>query len=163
MRLPHAGAHLPDTPSGAGKRFAVVVARFNGEITSPLLEGCLAGLREHDVSDEDIDIHHVPGAWELPQVVARLTRVATHDAIVALGCVIRGDTPHFDFVAGEAAHGLGAVARNSTVPVVFGVLTTETLAQAQERAFRDRGDKGWEFALSALHLAALSDAMGEST
>lgn len=153
------GAHLPDTPSGAGRRFAVVVARFNEEITSPLLEGCLAGLRENGVAEEDVDVHRVPGAWELPQVVARVTRTGIHNGVVALGCVIRGETPHFDFVAGEAAHGLGAVARASTVPVVFGVLTTDTLEQAQERAFRDQGDKGFEFALSALHLAALSDEL----
>ncbi len=163
MRLSHAGAHLADTPGGKDRRFAIVVARFNGEITSPLLEGCLAGFREHGVSDGDVEVVRVPGAWELPQIVARLTRAGHHDAVVALGCVIRGDTPHFDFVAGEAAHGLGAVARTSQVPVVFGVLTTDTLAQAQERAFRDRGDKGWEFALSALHLAAISDDLEGST
>lgn len=163
MRLSHAGAHLSDTPGGEGRRFAIVVARFNGEITSPLLDGCLAGFRDHGVSDADVEVFRVPGAWELPQIVARLTRTGHHDAVVALGCVIRGDTPHFDFVAGEAAHGLGAVARTSQVPVVFGVLTTDTLEQAQERAFRDRGDKGWEFAISALHLAALSDDLEGST
>lgn len=160
MRPSHAGAHVSEPPSGKGRRFAVIVAQFNREITSILLERCLDGFREHGVADGDVDVVRVPGAWELPQIAARLTKSATHDAVVALGCVIRGETSHFDFVAGEAAQGLGAVARGSVIPIVFGVITTETLAQAEERAFRDRGDKGWEFALTALHMASLSDELG---
>lgn len=144
---------------GSGKRFAVVAARFNPEITDSLLSGALARLARHGVTPEDIDVHRVPGAWELPQAVARLARRASHHGIVALGCVVRGETPHFDYVAGEAAYGLGAVARASAVPVVFGVLTTDTREQAERRADPEGMDKGGEVASAAVEMALLFETL----
>ena len=144
---------------GSEKRFAVVAARFNPEITDRLLSGALARLAGHGVAPEDVDVHRVPGAWELPQAAARLVRGAAHDAIVALGCVIRGETPHFDYVAGEAAYGLGEVARASSIPVVFGVLTTDTREQAERRADPKGMDKGGEVASAAVEMALLFDRL----
>jgi 6,7-dimethyl-8-ribityllumazine synthase len=146
------GTHLPAPASLPGRRFGIVVARFNAEVTEMLLEGCLEGLTDHGVGADDIEVLYVPGAWELPQTVQRAGRSGRFNAVIALGCVIRGETPHFDYVAGEAAHGLGHAARALDVPVIFGVLTTDSAEQAVERAGRDRGDKGREFALSALHM-----------
>jgi 6,7-dimethyl-8-ribityllumazine synthase len=140
---------------GAGLRFALVAARFHAPVTETLLERCLGGLREHGVAAGDIEIVRVPGAWELPQAVARLARAGRHDALVALGCVIRGETPHFDFVAGEAARGLAGIGARGECPVLFGVLTTDTEAQATERAHPDGQDKGREIALAALEMALL--------
>lgn len=140
---------------GAGLRVAVVVARFHGHVTEVLLERCLAGLHEHGVADDAVTVARVPGAWELPQAADRIARLGAHDAIVALGCVVRGDTPHFDFVAGEAARGLGEVSRRHGCPVVFGVLTTDTRTQAIERAAPDGQDKGREAALAALEMSLL--------
>ena len=148
-------SHLGTTEPLPGRRFAVVVALFNREITEVLEERCREGLRECGVAEQDVEVFHVPGAWELPQTVGRLVRLGRHDAVVALGCVIRGETAHFDFVAGEASQGLGAVARESDIPVVFGVLTPDTEEQAWARTDPDRGDKGREFALSAAHMVAL--------
>lgn len=144
---------------GSGKRFAVVAARFNPEITENLLAGTLARLADHGVEPEDIDVYRVPGAWELPQTAALLTRGAGHDGIIALGCVIRGETPHFDYVAGEAAYGLGEVARASATPVVFGVLTTDTREQAERRADPEGMDKGGEVASAAVEMALLSERL----
>jgi len=137
------------------RRFAVVVARFNRDITEVLERRCLEGLRECGVAEDDIDLYRVPGSWELPQTVARLVRLDRHDGIIALGCVIRGETAHFDFVAGEASEGLGAVARDSDIPVIFGVLTPDTEDQAWARTDPERGDRGRDFALSAAHMGAL--------
>lgn len=159
MRTGASGTHLPDPAPAAGKRIAVVAARFNGDVTAELLEGCRAGLTEFGVSTDDVDIYLVPGAWELPQTARRVVALGQHDAVIALGCVIRGETAHFDYVAGEASQGLGAVARNSDVPVVFGVLTTDTMEQAWARASRDGDDKGRELALSALHMIELYDGL----
>lgn len=141
--------------TGGGRRFAIVVSRFNELITERLLAGALDCLVRHGVGDDAIDVYRVPGAWELPQVAGRVVRLGRHDALIALGCVIRGATPHFDYVAGEAASGLGQVARTSEMPVVFGVLTTDTVEQALERAGTKSGNKGWETALSALEMADL--------
>ena len=144
---------------GSGKRFAVVVARFNREVTDNLLSGVLARLTEHGVAPGNIDVHRVPGAWELPQTAARLARRASHHGIIALGCVVRGETPHFDYVAGEAAYGLGAVARASATPVVFGVLTTDTREQARRRADPEGMNKGGEVASAAVEMALLSERL----
>lgn len=133
----------------------IVVSRFHLEITETLLERCTRGLHDHGVPDEQVRVVRVPGAWELPQAAALVAKTGRADAIVALGCVIRGDTPHFDFVAGEAARGLGAVGRESGVPVILGLLTTDTEAQARERADPDGLDKGREAALAALEMALL--------
>ena len=144
---------------GSGKRFAVVAARFNPEITGDLLSGALARLAQHDVAAADIDVYRVPGAWELPQTVARLVHGAAHHGVIALGCVIRGETPHFDYVAGEAAYGLGEVARSSPIPVVLGVLTTDTREQAERRADPKGMDKGGEVASAAVEMALLFDRL----
>lgn len=144
---------------GSGKRFAIVAARFNAEVTGNLLAGALARLVRHGVDPENVDVYRVPGAWELPQTAARLSRRGSHDGIIALGCVIRGETPHFDYVAGEAAYGLGEVARASAIPVVFGVLTTGTREQAERRADPEGMDKGGEVASAAVEMALLFDEL----
>lgn len=153
------GKDLEGRLDGRGLRFAVVVARFHAPVTETLLDRCLLGLHEHGVDPSDVEILHVPGAWELPQAIARLARRGRHDALVAIGCVIRGDTPHFDYVAGEAARGLGAVGARGEIPVVFGVLTTLTEEQAVERAHPEKQDKGRELALAALEMALLFRAL----
>ena len=140
---------------GEGVRVALVVARFNGHLTERLLERGRACLLEHGVAEADVEVVRVPGAWELPQAARAVAATGRFDALVAFGCVIRGETPHFDFIAGEAARGLADAARDSGLPVVFGVLTTDTEAQAAERADAQGQDKGWEAALSALDMARL--------
>jgi len=135
-----------------GLRVAVLVARFNAHVTDRLRDGAVEALLEHGAAEEDVDVIAVPGAWELPQAAARAVESGRFDAIVTLGCVIRGDTPHFDFVCQEATLGLGAVARASTVPVVFGVLTTDDLDQAMARAVEGRDNKGYEAAMAALEM-----------
>ncbi len=140
---------------GRGLRIALVCTRFHAAITEQLLERCRVTLVEHGVSEDEMTVVRVPGAWELPQAVGRLAGLERHDAIVALGCVVRGETPHFDFVAGEAARGLADVARDFDLPVIFGVLTTETEAQALARARPDGQDKGRELALAALEMGHL--------
>lgn len=146
---------LSDRVDGTGLRIAVLVARFNSDLTEPMMGSACRTLIEKGVADEAVDIYRVPGAWELPQAAARLARWGGVDAIIAIGCVIRGDTPHFDYIAGEAARGLGQVGIDHDVPVIFGVLTTDTRAQAEERADPARMDKGREAALAALEMAVL--------
>ena len=114
----------------SGLRVAVIAARFNKEVTDGLLQGALQALAEHGVRDEDVVSFHVPGAWELSQAATQAVEAGRFDAVVTLGCVIRGETPHFDYVCQEASRGLGVVARSAEIPVVFGVLTTDTLEQA---------------------------------
>ncbi len=140
---------------GTGLRFGLVVARFNELITGPLLDGAVDCLVRHGVDRGDLHVVRVPGAWELPGACARLADSGLVDGIVALGCVIRGATPHFDLVAGEAAAGIGALNRTGRLPVSFGVLTTDTLEQALERAGSKAGNKGWEAAEAALEMANL--------
>lgn len=146
---------LEGTLDGTGVRVAVVVSMFNSDITVPMTTSALKTLSGHGVQREDLEIFRVPGAWELPQVAAQLAEQGEVDVIIAIGCVIRGDTPHFDFVAGEACRGLMDVALGSGVPVILGLLTTENRAQAEERADPERMDKGGEAALAALQMAAL--------
>lgn len=145
--------------NGAGKRFAIVVTRFNSLVTEQLVTGATDCLLRHGVKDEDIDLYRVPGAWELPSAVSRVASNAKYNGVIALGCVIRGGTPHFEYVAGEATRGLGAVARTSSIPVSLGVLTTDTVDQALERAGTKAGNKGWDAALSALEMAGLFGQM----
>jgi 6,7-dimethyl-8-ribityllumazine synthase len=140
---------------GTGVSVAIAAARFNGDITERMVEACVETLVRHGVDPEDIEVFRVPGAWELPQVTAQLAEGEAGDVIIAIGCVIRGDTPHFDFVAGEATRGLMDVALASGVPVILGLLTTENRAQAEERADPARMNKGAEFALAALEMASL--------
>jgi 6,7-dimethyl-8-ribityllumazine synthase len=139
----------------AGGRYALVVARFNDLITGRLLEGALDTLRRHGVADDALTVVWVPGAVELPLVAQKLARTGDHDAVIALGCVIRGGTPHFDYVAGEAAKGLAQVSMQTGLPVSFGVLTTETIEQAIERAGTKMGNKGHEAAMSAIEMVSL--------
>ena len=145
--------------NGEGKRFAIVVTRFNSLVTEQLVTGATDCLLRHGVKDVDIDLFRVPGAWELPSAVSRVAAMAKYDGVVALGCVIRGGTPHFEYVAGEATRGLGAVAREASIPVSLGVLTTDTVDQALERAGTKAGNKGWDAALSVLEMAGLFGRM----
>ena len=145
---------------GSSKRFGLVVARFNHFVTEPLLDGAVAALKEHGVRDEDMTITRVPGTFELPPVAARLARSGRFDAIIAIGAVIRGGTPHFDYVAGEAAKGTAEVAMKTGLPVAFGILTCDTVDQAVERAGQGASNKGWEAALAALEMADLNSQLG---
>jgi 6,7-dimethyl-8-ribityllumazine synthase len=145
--------------NGSGKRFAIVVTRFNSLVTEQLVTGAEDCLIRHGVDGKDIDLYRVPGAWELPSAVARVADSANYDGVIALGCVIRGGTPHFEYVAGEATRGLGAVARTAAIPVSLGVLTTDTVDQALERAGTKAGNKGWDAALSALEMSGLFQGM----
>jgi 6,7-dimethyl-8-ribityllumazine synthase len=140
---------------------AILVARFNSDVTERLLEGARACLSEHGVEEGSVDELWVPGAWELPQAAARVSESEQYDAIVTLGCVIRGETPHFDFVCDEANRGLGTVARASHAPLVFGVLTTDDRAQALARAGDGPTNKGYEVALAALQMVDLFRKVGE--
>jgi len=139
----------------AGLRIAVLASRFNADITDRLLEGALSCLREHGAAEGDVDVYRVPGAWELPQAAARIAGLGRHDALVTLGCVIRGETPHFQYVCDEANRGLGEVARSSRAPLVFGVLTTGTHEQALARSGAGPSNKGWEVTIAALQMVAL--------
>ncbi len=141
--------------NGQGKRFAILVTRFNSLVTEQLVKGAKDCLLRHGVEEASMDLYRVPGAWELPAAAARIVQSGKYDALVALGCIIRGGTPHFEYVAGEASRGLGAVAREAPIPVSFGVLTTDTVDQALERAGTKAGNKGWDAALSALEMAEL--------
>lgn len=139
------------------RRAALLVARFNEEITDELLEGARSCLRAHGVENGSVDVFRVAGAWDLPQAAARIVEAGAHDLLVALGCVVRGETPHFDHICAEASRGLGEVARGAAVPLSFGVLTTDTLEQARVRADREGANKGWEAALAALETLHLYD------
>jgi 6,7-dimethyl-8-ribityllumazine synthase len=132
---------------------AVVAASFNEVIVRKLLDGALAALRAHDVDQEDVAVVWVPGAFELPMVARRLASTGRYDAVVCLGAVVRGETPHFDYVAGQAARGVADAAAASGVPVMFGVLTTESMQQAMDRAGGPHGNKGWDAAVGALQMA----------
>lgn len=142
-------------PEGQGRSFAIVVARFNELITDRLLDGARSCLTEHGVALDRIDLVRVPGAFELPAAAAAVLRRGGYHGVVVLGCVIRGETPHFDYVAGEASRGLQQLALRNAVGLGFGVLTTDTTDQAVARAGGERGNKGWEAALTALEMADL--------
>ena len=144
---------------GEGRRFGIVVARFNDFITRPLLAGARDCLMRHGVADDDIEVAWVPGAWEIPAALDLMARAGRFDALISLGCVIRGATPHFDYVAGHAATGTAAVGRERGLPVIFGVLTTDTIEQAIERAGTKAGNKGWDAAMAALEMADLFQAL----
>jgi len=145
--------------NGKGMRFGLVVGRFNELISNRLYEGALDCLRRHDVADEGIDAAWVPGAFEMPLVAKRLAASGKYDAVICLGAVIRGGTPHFDYVAAEVAKGVAKVSLDTGVPVVFGVLTTDTIEQAVERAGTKAGNKGWSAASSALEMANLGKVL----
>ena len=139
--------------------YAILVGRFNSFVVEPLVEGAVDTLIRHGVNKENITIIHAPGAWELPLVAQRLAKTGQYDAIIGLGAVIRGSTPHFDYVAGECAKGLGVVSLNEDLPVVFGVLTTDTIEQAIERAGTKAGNKGHDAAMTAIEMVSLLKAI----
>jgi 6,7-dimethyl-8-ribityllumazine synthase len=145
--------------SAAGFRFAIVVSRFNSFVTDPLLAGALDALKQHGADLEQVraDVVRVPGAWELPLAARALAGRALRkpDAIICLGAVIRGETPHFDYVAGEAARGIAAASAETGVPMAFGVLTTNTVEQATDRAGGKSGNKGFDAAMTAIEMAHL--------
>jgi len=152
-------AEFSGSPSGHGRRVAVLASRFNDSITGKLADGAMDALVRHGVAAEDVDMIWVPGAWELPVTARRLMATERYDAIVALGAVIRGDTPHFDYVAGEAARGLAQASAEFEMPVGFGLLTCDNMEQAEARAGGAHGNKGWDAALAALEMAELFDRL----
>ena len=146
-------------PVGEGRRVAVVVARFHEQVTAKLLEGALAGLRSHGVADDAVDVAWVPGAFEIALVAKRMASTGAYDAVVCLGAIVRGETAHFDLIAAEAARGAAEVGRETGVPVIFEVLATETLAQAEARAGGAHGNRGWDAAEAALEMADVLDRL----
>ena len=152
MSGPH---HVEGQVSARGRKVAIVAARFNDFIVTSLLKGAVAAWHEHSGAPADLTVVRVPGAFELPVTVRRLAAGGRYDALVALGCVIRGDTPHFDYVAGECARGLQQASLETGVPIAFGVLTVESLEQALERAATSAGNKGGEAMECALEMAGL--------
>jgi 6,7-dimethyl-8-ribityllumazine synthase len=136
-------------------RFAILAARFNDLVVEPLLRGALDALRRHGATDKQIDIVRVPGAYDMPVAARKLAASRRYDALIALGAVVRGQTPHFDYVAGECSSGLARIALESGVPIAFGVLTTDTMEQAMDRAGGKAGNKGADAALTAVEMANL--------
>jgi 6,7-dimethyl-8-ribityllumazine synthase len=150
-------AEFSGEPRGEGRRIVVVVSRFNESVTVPLAEGAVEALVRQGVAFDDVDVLWVPGAWELPVAVRRALATERYDAAVAIGAVIRGETPHFDIVAGESARGIMDASRDFDVPVTLGLLTTDTLAQAEARAGGEHGNKGADAALAVLEVLDLFD------
>ena len=142
-----------------GRRFAVVAARFNELVVSKLVEGAVACLRAHGVAEDDLEVAWVPGAFELPLAARTLAATGTYDGVVCLGAVIRGETAHFDHVAGQAAAGIREAAEATGVPVMFGVLTTDTLQQAMDRAGGKHGNKGWDAAVAAMQMTSVLEQL----
>lgn len=140
---------------GTGLKFGIVVSRFNDFITGRLLEGALDALTRHGAKADDVDVVKVPGAFEIPSMAKRLCAKKKYDAVICLGTVIRGATPHFNYISAEVSKGVGAVAGEASIPVIFGVLTTDNLEQAVERAGSKSGNKGWEAAVAAIEMANL--------
>jgi len=148
--------------SAQGLRFAIIASRFNGLIVEPLVAGALDAITRHGGNPDDVTLVRCPGAWELPQVARWVLARGGFHAVIVLGAVIRGATPHFDYVAGEAAKGVAGAAAASPVPVVFGVLTTDTIEQALERAGTKAGNKGFDAAMAAIEMARLRAALEAS-
>ena len=140
---------------GTGLKIGIVVGRFNEFITSKLLGGALDALKRHGVEENGVDVAWVPGAFEIPLIAQKMAKSGKYDAVITLGTVIRGSTPHFDYVCNETAKGVSSTALNSGIPVIFGVLTTDTIEQAIERAGTKAGNKGWDAATSAIEMANL--------
>ena len=138
-----------------GKKFAIVASRFNDFMTKELISGCLDTLVRHGVDDKDLTVTWVPGAFEIPLVAQRLAKSKRYDAVICLGTVIRGSTPHFDYIASEVAKGIARVSQDNGLPVVFGIITADTIEQAVERAGTKEGNKGRDAALSAIEMANL--------
>jgi 6,7-dimethyl-8-ribityllumazine synthase len=139
----------------SAKKFAIVAARFNEFITSKLLEGAIDAIVRHNGDERNIEVAWVPGALEIPAIAQKMAKSKKYDAIICLGCVIKGDTPHFDYVAAESAKGVAHVGMEASVPVIFGILTTDNIEQAIERAGTKAGNKGADAALSAIEMSSL--------
>ncbi len=145
--------------SAKGKKYAIISSRFNDFITKRLLDGALDCLERHDADMNNITIYYCPGAFEIPQVAQKIALTEKFDAIICIGCVIRGETPHFDFIAAEVTKGIAQIGLSSSIPVTLGVLTADTLEQAIERAGSKSGNKGWDAALSVIELVNLYNAI----
>jgi len=145
---------------GTGLKVGIIVGRFNDFITNRLLSGAMDGLKRHGVEESDIDVAYVPGAFELPLIAKKMASTNKYDAIIALGTVIRGSTTHYDYVCNEAAKGIAKVTLDTGIPVIFGVVTTENIEQAIERAGTKAGNKGYDSAVSAIEMANLSRLFG---
>ena len=141
--------------NASGKRFGIVASRFNELITKKLLEGAIDCLVRHNAGTDAIAVVWVPGAFEIPLAAKKMAKSGNYDAVICIGAVIRGNTPHFDYIAAEVAKGVASVGLSQEVPVIFGVLTTDTIDQAVERAGTKAGNKGWDAALSAIEMADL--------
>ena len=152
--------YLEGNLQGAGRKIGIVVARFNSFISEKLLEGAIDSLVRSGVNSDDIVVARVPGAFEIPLAAQKMAKSGKHDAVICLGAVIRGATPHFDYVAGEVAKGTAQVMLDSGIPVLFGVLTTETIEQAIERAGTKAGNKGSDVAIAALEMINLMTLIG---
>ena len=147
------------TSSAAGLRVAIIASRFNDEIVSGLLGGALSCLTRHGADDNDVALFRVPGAFEIPTLAAKLADARQYDAIVTLGCLLRGDTPHFDFISAQVTNDLSRVATEARFPIAFGVITCNTYEQAVERSSEGTSNKGWEAALAAIEMANLWRAL----
>jgi 6,7-dimethyl-8-ribityllumazine synthase len=139
-----------------GLKYGIVVARFNEFISGKLLNGALDALRRHGAQDNEVEVAWVPGAFEIPLIAQKMAESGKYDAVITLGAVIRGSTPHFDYVCNEAAKGVAAISIKTGIPTIFGILTTDSIEQAIERAGTKAGNKGWEAAVSAVEMANLS-------
>lgn len=139
--------------SAKGLKFGIVTARFNDFITGKLLEGAIDGLQRHGAAEEDVEVVRVPGAYEIPLAAKMLAQTKKYNAVICLGAVIRGATPHFEYVSAEVSKGVASVSMDTGIPVIFGVLTTDTIEQAIERSGTKSGNKGWDAALSAIEMA----------
>ena len=146
--------------SAEGLRFAIIVSRFNDFISSKLVEGAMDALNRHGANEEKVSLVKVPGSFEIPLVAKKLAEAGKFDGIICLGAVIRGATPHFDYVASEVSKGIAAVALETNTPVTFGVLTTDSLEQAIERAGSKSGNKGWDAAMAAMEMVNLFKELG---
>lgn len=145
--------------SAEGKKFAIVAGRFNDFITSKLVDGAIDCIKRHGGDENTIDIAWVPGAFEIPLMSKKLAETSKYDGVICLGAVIRGATAHFDFVSGEVAKGISKVSLEASLPVIFGVLTTDTIEQAIERAGTKAGNKGWEAALAAVEMSSAFESL----
>jgi len=148
--------------SGKGIRFAIVVSRFNDFVSQRLLDGALDALKRHGASDDQINIVRVPGAFEIPAMAKRLSSDSRFDCVICLGAVIRGATPHFEYISSQVARGIASVALESPIPIAFGVITCDTLEQAIERAGAKSGNKGWDAAMSAMEMVNLFEALKQA-
>ncbi|WP_204700260.1 6,7-dimethyl-8-ribityllumazine synthase [Halanaerobacter jeridensis] len=142
---------------GEGLNFGIVVGRFNEFVSNKLLTGALDALKRHGVAEEDIEVAWVPGAFEIPLAAKKMAKSDKYDAVICLGAVIRGDTPHFDYVCAEASKGVAKIGLDTELPVMFGIITTDTIEQAIERSGTKAGNKGWDAAMSALEMANLME------